>query len=1090
PTADHLIAAIPADIEADERYQADYQRLLASLLALRILGISGAQRQLIAYFYRLYRILPGADFSAPAQRVIINYGFERDKDSEPAPVIEEAPDQVKMLREDMEKLARVKRQLVAEEVKREAAVIKKKEKFDEKRKAALELFQRPFPEQELNGGKGKKGKKGKRKKGRQKGQGKKNGRSREARAAARRAEFLAARKGIREARADYQQLQRRPTVYQPQKDADLELLEKHDIQIAHNAYQAANQIDARMAAMQNMISRLEEEDCCDGFPVLANEQNTIKILGSGELIVVRDRLLRYEIGEVSHIDNVLKGERKSREHIYKKSTERIVEVFEEEESTLKSELETTSRFELNKEIQTQLSSRFDSEVSASGSGSYGPVANFEASAGVNVGFDSNLSTQTADSFSREVVNKAVEEIKKKTSQRTISRTLTEITDKNEHSFDNTYGGDHVSGVYCYVNRISCAQAYHYGRRLMLLAAIIHPAKDIRCIAGEADARRFLDIDAPPTFDVTLEHLNATNYRQEAGKFKVADVEPPPDQFIFLDKAFKTDQTSAQQEELSLKSIVEFILPYFKQYKKYAVTDAIKVPKGYQVDAVTVTVNHGSNGVSMPFGVIGALMAAPAALNAAGIPLALASLTMPSTQYNLDSSSVIVNVGNESKKSNYFFFDSEEIIGAMLEMANNVPGQMASMQSTMTTLENDLQQFLSNNFQDFFTQDLPGSASAIVSGQVNLLKNNLTLLFEQVKTMFNTFPTIGWVNPSPPGIPYPTITIDWNSLNTALSAEKVKIDATLKTAAQITDEFRSLLQNMNASLIQPFMAIFQNAMQTVAQGFNAGFVDPLQEAAEIFESSENLYFNPAAANPSIEMKGSIPISLNMIAANPGITVNVVIRARRTERAEQEWQLATYNKLYQGYVRLKEDYEASLYTSNLSSLPRANPALLRRLENDELKKYCIKALDRQFPSPAGAIDPQKLAFLDHALEWENMSYKLANYGVHCKDLELIDMGLLAIADEKHARFLKATAAHVMLPVRVEYTLAMQSYMKSGEWQEPELDDEEQISLYQQIINGAALADQPQKIGAPIPVNQPTSLIRVQKDLPHIADDCQEL
>ncbi|MDX1415772.1 MAG: hypothetical protein R3293_16360, partial [Candidatus Promineifilaceae bacterium] len=47
PTADHLIAAIPADIEADERYQADYQRLLASLLALRILGISGAQRQLI-----------------------------------------------------------------------------------------------------------------------------------------------------------------------------------------------------------------------------------------------------------------------------------------------------------------------------------------------------------------------------------------------------------------------------------------------------------------------------------------------------------------------------------------------------------------------------------------------------------------------------------------------------------------------------------------------------------------------------------------------------------------------------------------------------------------------------------------------------------------------------------------------------------------------------------------------------------------------------------------------------------------------------------------------------------------------------------
>ena len=111
-----------------------------------------------------------------------------------------------------------------------------------------------------------------------------------------------------------------------------------------------------------------------------------------------------------------------------------------------------------------------------------------------------------------VVTKAAEELRTKTTRKSITRSSYEVEDKHFHEFNNKDGTDHVNGVYCYVDRISCAQPYNYGKRLMLRAQIASPGKDIRCMAEKADAHRLLNLDAPPDFDVRVEALTSDTYK--------------------------------------------------------------------------------------------------------------------------------------------------------------------------------------------------------------------------------------------------------------------------------------------------------------------------------------------------------------------------------------------------------------------------------------------------------------------------------------------------------------------------------------------------------------------------------------------------
>ncbi|WP_330268207.1 hypothetical protein [Streptomyces griseorubiginosus] len=202
--------------------------------------------------------------------------------------------------------------------------------------------------------------------------------------------------------------------------------------------------------------------------------NDLRPIGIGDLKVVRQRLTAYRPGEISHIHNVLKGERKTRTH---RRLERTDETFAStvtrgEESS--RETQSTQRMEIKKEAEEVVKSQLG--ITANASVSY---KNDMVVATVGAGLSYQRSTddtrRAAQNFAREVIDKAVQRVTSQTvTQRsTVKRFETE--EKNLQTFTNTSGG-HLSGMYRWVDKEYTAQVYSYGKRLMFEFLVPQPAE--------------------------------------------------------------------------------------------------------------------------------------------------------------------------------------------------------------------------------------------------------------------------------------------------------------------------------------------------------------------------------------------------------------------------------------------------------------------------------------------------------------------------------------------------------------------------------------------------------------------------------------
>jgi len=84
---------------------------------------------------------------------------------------------------------------------------------------------------------------------------------------------------------------------------------------------------------------------------IPHSHGTIAPAGVADLLVVKQQLKRYEAMDIAHIENVLKGEAKVREHRRLRQTEELT--FRETEITTSEEreLESTDRYEMKRESE-------------------------------------------------------------------------------------------------------------------------------------------------------------------------------------------------------------------------------------------------------------------------------------------------------------------------------------------------------------------------------------------------------------------------------------------------------------------------------------------------------------------------------------------------------------------------------------------------------------------------------------------------------------------------------------------------------------------------------------------------------------------
>jgi hypothetical protein len=270
-------------------------------------------------------------------------------------------------------------------------------------------------------------------------------------------------------------------------------------------------------------------------PRIPHTRGEVKPAGVADLLVVKQQLVRYEGTDVAHIENVLRGERKAREHTRRRETEEITFVETEVTTTEERELESTSRFELSRETSTTIQEDASLKAGLTLSGKYGPTVEFSASAEGSISRSKEEATKTAASFSQDVTERSSRKVTERILERSSLRVTNEVIEKDEHILDNTAGGGHISGVYQWVNKVYQAQMFNYGLRTMFDFMIPEPAAMLIQVMQSAHASETA-LTKPPPFTLQPDQVTESNYGYWVKVYGATDVEPPPElyQTVALD----------------------------------------------------------------------------------------------------------------------------------------------------------------------------------------------------------------------------------------------------------------------------------------------------------------------------------------------------------------------------------------------------------------------------------------------------------------------------------------------------------------------------------------------------------------------------
>jgi hypothetical protein len=261
-----------------------------------------------------------------------------------------------------------------------------------------------------------------------------------------------------------------------------------------------------------------------------------RILGIADLMVVEQELLRYQLGEIARIENVLKSEVRAR-HFKTKDTIETTETIETEITRDKEQdLSSSERFELKTESQTVINENSSKDAGLTIHASYGPSVDATANYNSSTSTSTQQSNSASTNYAREISNKAVDRVQTRTLTRRTVTTSSVIEEVNRHSFDNKDGTADIVGVYRYVDKIYRAQIINYGKRLMLEFIVPEPAAFLRYALTNKPVDTVLPVNPePPGYcsadgksftPLQVSDIDADHYLYWASKYGAQDVTPP------------------------------------------------------------------------------------------------------------------------------------------------------------------------------------------------------------------------------------------------------------------------------------------------------------------------------------------------------------------------------------------------------------------------------------------------------------------------------------------------------------------------------------------------------------------------------------
>ena len=287
-------------------------------------------------------------------------------------------------------------------------------------------------------------------------------------------------------------------------------------------------------------------------PTVPLGRGKARVLGIADLLRVEQELDRYELGEIAHIENVLKSETRERRFKTSTTTEESLMVEKEHQEETERDLSTAERFELQRQSQNVINESASFDAGLTINASYGPSVDATATTNYAATNSTQQSDSASSSFARETTSRAASRIQERTLERRFTRTVRTLEESNRHSFDNSKGAENISGIYRYVDKVYTAQIVNYGKRLMLEFIVPEPAAFWRhAIANQPlENVPYLRPDPPGycledghTFvDLQAQDLRVENYMHWASKYGAKDAQPPPATMITVSATKKSPES--------------------------------------------------------------------------------------------------------------------------------------------------------------------------------------------------------------------------------------------------------------------------------------------------------------------------------------------------------------------------------------------------------------------------------------------------------------------------------------------------------------------------------------------------------------------
>jgi hypothetical protein len=260
-----------------------------------------------------------------------------------------------------------------------------------------------------------------------------------------------------------------------------------------------------------------------------------------DLMMVRDYTKCFKPGDLSYIKNILAGESLSTVH---RQTDTTVEMFETEETITnidESYLEHHDTSKLNNEITNELKQEIKFTAGVSVNYKYGAETtigkwDITGTADYTNTTNKSLVQKETREYTKDVIERATKRVESTIrKKRTLTRT-SETEETNTHGFNNTSSTDNITGQYLFVDKVSKAQMYNYGKKAVVEFYLPEPASLYNHLWKSAfDGTEPLKPTAP---GILLSDIKADSYEAMMTQYGIQNAPTPPPAFKDVVTEFK------------------------------------------------------------------------------------------------------------------------------------------------------------------------------------------------------------------------------------------------------------------------------------------------------------------------------------------------------------------------------------------------------------------------------------------------------------------------------------------------------------------------------------------------------------------------